>query len=118
MPTDILLDISGDILINDKADISLKYSIRQAVKIRLQWFFEEWRFAPELGLPYFEEVFVKNPIIERLRQIIREESMKADGVREVRDIFIDIDNKTRNAFINFVLVTEYGLYSEEVTINV
>jgi hypothetical protein len=46
---------------SETADISVGHSIRQDVKILLQCFLAEWRFAPGLGFPYFEEVFVKNP---------------------------------------------------------
>ena len=85
MPVDILLDSGGDILVNAAADITPQYSIRQDVKIRLQWFFEEWRFAPEYGVPYFDEVFVKNPNTERIAQIIREEASKVADVTEVKE---------------------------------
>jgi len=118
VPIDILLDNSGDILVSDTADITLKYSIRQAVKIRLQWFFAEWRFAPDFGLPYFDEVFIKNPVKTRIQQIVREEALKAEKVNEIRDVSVDIDNFTRNATIRFTIVTDYGSFGEEVTINV
>ena len=118
MPVDILLDSGGDISVNDTADIKIKYSVRQDVKIRLQWFFEEWRFGPEFGLPYFEEVFVKNPNVDHIAQIVREEAAKAEGVTEVRNVRVTYDNNTRNALIAFMLITEYGSFREEVTINV
>ncbi len=118
MPVDILLDSGGDILVNAAADITPQYSIRQDVKIRLQWFFEEWRFAPEYGVPYFDEVFVKNPNTERIAQIIREEASKVADVTEVKDVRVNYDEMTRNAVISFTMVTEYGTFTEEVKINV
>lgn len=118
MPTDILLDRGGDILVSDTADITPKYSVRQDVKIRLQWFFEEWRFAPEYGLPYFDEVFIKNPNTDRIAQIIREEAAKVTDVTEVRDVRVSYNKETRNAAISFTIITEYGTFTEEVKINV
>lgn len=117
MPVDILLDNGGDILVSEDAEISLKYSIRQDVKIRLQWFFEEWRFAPEYGLPYFEEVFVKNPNTDRIAQIIREEASKVADVTEVRGVQVTYNNNTRNAVIAFTIVTDHDTFTEEVKIN-
>ncbi len=118
MPTDILLDRSGDILVSDTADITPKYSVRQDVKIRLQWFFEEWRFAPDYGLPYFDEVFVKNPNTDRIAQLIREEAAKVTDVTEVRDVRVNYDKATRSAAISFTIITDYATFCEEVKINV
>lgn len=115
---DILLDSDGDIYINDSADLALRHSVRQDVKIHLKWFFSEWRFAPDFGVPYFEDVFIKNPNIDRIKQIVRDEAGKADDVKEVKNITINIDNITRNAVIGFSIVTDYGVFREELTINV
>ena len=118
MPIYILLDRDGDIAITESADIKVNYSIRQQVKILLLWFFEEWRFAPELGMPYFEEVFVKNPNTALIARIVRSEVLKADGVTEVRRVNVTADGKTRNAAIDFAFLTSEGEYREELSINV
>lgn len=118
MAVDILLDSGGDIIVNNAADITPKHSIRQDVKIRLQWFFEEWRFGPEFGLSYFEEVFVKNPSVDRIAQIIREEAAKAIGVTEIRDVRVNYNTDNRAAAITFIIVTDEGSFREELNINV
>ena len=82
---DILLTRDGDLHIDEWGDIKLTDSVRQAVRIRLQWFFNEWRFAPEYGVPYFEDVFIKNPDLLRIRRIVRDEAMSVEGVLEARD---------------------------------
>jgi hypothetical protein len=118
MTKDILLDNQGDIFIGETGDISVKHSVRQEVKILLQWFFAEWRFGPELGLPYYEEVFVKNPNTEMIARIVRTEALKADGVNEIRNVKVEVDRKTRGASIKFTIITDYGSFREEVAINV
>jgi hypothetical protein len=114
---DILLTKDGDIHIDEWGDISLTESIRQAVRIRLLWFFNEWRFAPPFGVPYWEEVLVKNPNVERIRRRIRDEVLTADGVLEVRNIRVDINPQTRVAQITFDIVTDTETYHEEVEIS-
>jgi len=114
--TDILLTRDGDLNINEWGDISLTESIRQAVRIRLLWFFQEWRFAPGLGVPYWEEILIKNPNITRIRRIIRDEAMSVDGVQDVRNIVIDINANTRNARFSFDLIISDETYREEVDI--
>jgi hypothetical protein len=118
LPKDILLDNSGDIYVGDTADISIKHSIRQDVKIRLQWFFDEWRFNPEAGIPYFEEVFLKNPNTDVIAQIFREEATKAEGVKEITNVSVVVDSKSRTATIKFTIITDYGSFKEEVSISV
>jgi len=113
---DILLTKDGDLNINGWGDITLTESVRQAIRIRLLWFFEEWRFAPELGIPYWEEVFIKNPNIARIRRIVRNEVLSVQEVQDVRNVQISIDNDTRNARITFDAVIDEEIYREEVDI--
>lgn len=58
----------------------------QAVRIRLLWFFDEWRLGPAFGFPYFENMFVKNPNETKLRYLLRETVMSVEGVTEVKEI--------------------------------
>lgn len=112
---DILLTPTGDLNITDHGDIQLTESVRQAIRIRLLWFFSEWRFA-SFGIPYFEEVFVKNPNIRRIRAIIRREVMSVREVRDIHNIRININQQNRAARISFTAVTDEETYREEVEI--
>jgi hypothetical protein len=116
MRDDLLLDNGGDLKINGNGDIVLTESMRQAVLIRLRWFFAEWRFAPEFGVPWFEDVLVKNPNDARIRRIIREECMQVDGVKDVRGVTLAVDSATREAVIYLKIITEEQTYAEEVKI--
>lgn len=113
---DILLTRDGDLNINGWGDITLTESVRQAVRIRLLWFFQEWRFAPGKGLPYFEEVFVKNPNIARIRRIIRREVLSVREAQDIKNIVIDTNNNTRVAHFSFDIVIDGEIYREEVEI--
>jgi len=77
---DILLNRDGDLYIGDDGDIAITDSVRQAVKIRLQWFLYEWKFYPDTGVPYFEDILVKNPSIDKIRGILRDEIMSVDDM--------------------------------------
>ena len=113
---DILLTPDGDLNINEWGDITLTNSVRQAIRIRLLWFFQEWRFAPSLGVPYWEEVLIKNPNISRIRSIMRGQIMSVEQVRDVRNLRIDVSSQTRIARISFEAVTDEETFSEEVDI--
>ena len=114
---DILLTLDGDLSIDEFGDISLTDSVRQAVRIRLLWFLEEWRFAPTFGVPYFESVFIKNPSLAQIRSIIRKEVISVDEVLDARNISIDFDRVKRTARITLDIVTAEETYREEVPIH-
>ncbi len=113
---DILLDGNGDLQITD-GDIALTDSVRQAVRVRLLWFFGEWRFAPQYGIPYFEDILIKNPDIEKIKQIVRSEALTVDEVIDVKNITVTVDKQTRSALIIIDIVTAEETYREEVLIN-
>ena len=115
---DILLNRDGDLHITETGDISLTQSVRQAVKIRLLWFFREWRFAPQNGVPYYEEILVKNPNLERIRRIVKNEVQSVAEVTAVRNIRVEYNNATRQARIFYFLVVGEETYREEVVIDV
>lgn len=115
---DILLTKDGDLFISETGDINLTDSVRQAVRIRLRWFFEEWRFSPKDGIPYFEVFLVKNPNIGRIRRIIRDEATSVDEVDDAKNITIDFDKPSRKAKISLDIVVGEETYREEVLIHV
>jgi hypothetical protein len=115
---DILLTKDGDISISETGDITLTDSIIQAVRIRLLWFFEEWRFAPDYGISYYEEILVKNPNTEQIKRLVRDEVMTVNEVSDVKNITVSIDRKTRKATVSLEIVTAEKTYREELLIDV
>lgn len=116
---DILLEDNGDIYINkETGDITLVSSIRQAVMIRLRWILGEWRLGPGIGLPWFEEILVKKPNVERIKTTLCKEILKTDGVLSAEITEFEIDNKTRVACVRFRILTTESDYWEEAEIYV
>ena len=113
---DILLQPDGDLLVSDNGDIVITDSVRQAIRIRLRWFFDEWRLGPTFGIPYYEEVFIKKPNENRIRQLVRDEIMSVEEVNDVKDITIKIDNGGRTASILYTAVTAEETFREEMMI--
>lgn len=113
---DLKLGSSGDLELTDLGDISQTDSIAQAVRVRLLWFFGEWRLSPDMGFPYFEYLFVKNPNETKLRHLIRETVMEVEGVTDVTDITFTVDKKQRTAAISITFTTDEETFREEVNI--
>lgn len=113
---DILLDADGDIKVSATGDISVTESIRQAVRVRLRWIYNEWRLGPELGFPWFEHVFVKNPNTIKIRQLIRDEIMKVNGITSAEVSSVAYDRARRAATFVYTCSVGEAVFREEVTL--
>jgi len=114
---DLLLTSDGDLDVDATGDISTTESVIQAVSVRLRWFSEEWRLGPSLGFPYFDEVFVKNPNLTKIKYLLRDLVLDVDGVSGVSSVEISTDLKERTAKISIVFTVDEETYQEEVNIN-
>lgn len=113
---DIMLDAGGDIEVSDIGDISITRSVRQAVLVRLRWIYGEWRLGPEIGFTWFEDVFNKNPNMVRIKQLIRDEIMKVNGVTAAEVTDASFDTKHRAATFVYVCSVGEETFREEVTL--
>ena len=111
---DILLDRSGDIDVTALGDIRVENSIRQAILIHLRWIHAEWRLGPEMGFKWFEEVFVKNPNTQTIRQLVREEILKVEGVKSAFVVSVEYDRAKRTAKFRYTASTDEETFREEV----
>ncbi|MCD7826356.1 MAG: hypothetical protein LUH14_10415 [Clostridiaceae bacterium] len=112
---DILLNEDGDLFFKE-ADIVLANSVRQKIKIRLKWFFQEWRWDDEAGVQYFEYLFIKNPDLDQVKELIEEQIFNVDEITEVNDVSVVIDSKSRKAVITYEAATDEETFKEEVVI--
>ncbi len=113
---DFKITPDGDLEITPVGDIVPTESVAQAVLIRLKWFLAEWRLGPTLGFPYFEEVFVKNPNLTKIRFLLRDLVQSVEGVTSVTKADIIPDPRTREAKIVTVFTVESEIYEREVKI--
>ena len=101
---DFKLTEDGDLELTEGGDILATESVCQAVRVRLLWFLNEWRLAPDMGFPYFEDVFVKNPSESKIRHLIRKTVMAVDEVTDVTEISFSMDVRTRSAAVAEVTI--------------
>lgn len=115
---DLRLTDDGDLYVNERGDIEITDAVIQAVKIRLRWFLGEWRINTDYGIPYYDEVFIKNPSTSVLEDRIRTEILTVDEVEAVNNVSISIDRNTRIADITFSITSGGEEKSGEVEISV
>lgn len=98
---DFLMADSGDLAIvnGDFALVSGVDETVQFIKQRLRLFLAEWFLDETLGLPYFDDVFIKNPNPAALDSIFKKYIINLPGVQELTAFSLDFDPATRNLTI-------------------
>lgn len=115
---DIALDkISHDLYLknNDLQLVSGSDHVIQHIKIRLQFFKNEWFLDTTPGVPFFEDIFTKNPNIPNIENIIKAHIIDTPEVEELLEFNSDFNNSTRQYTINFKVRSIYG--EEELVIS-
>ena len=113
---DFLLDSTGDLHISKDGNIAMRNSVAQKIRIKLLWFEGEWRWNKEKGMPYRENLFIKNPDTVQFESYIREKIFEVEEVTEVKEVVIINDVRTRTSQIRYVALTDYETIAEEVSI--
>lgn len=115
---DLLLDSGGDLKISDNGEITLTQSAAQAIKIRLKWFFNEWKFYPPFGVPYYEEILIKNPSKLQTEQLVREQILSVDEVQDVSELEVELNSYTRTMKVNFAALVNGEILRKEMMFDV
>lgn len=113
---DIMLDTEGDIFFTEEGDFLMKESVAQQIRIKVLWFAGEWRWDPDLGLPYREDLLIKNPNIASFENELRKAIFDVTEVVKVEDLSVVFDRKNRNALIKYTALTDLETIREEVEI--
>lgn len=115
---DVLLNYGGDLYLSRNGDIEFTDSVSQAIRIRLLWFLGEWRINKTFGMPYYDEVYIKNPSLTLLEDRIRREILTVDEVVSVESVNVAVDANERKATVRFVALTDKETIQEEVMLDV
>ena len=118
---DLELDSTRNLVVRN-SDLQFVYdgeAIAQAVGVRLRFFEGEWFLNLETGMPYFQEILVKNPNIALIKSYIRETILDTPGINEVADVTLAFNTATRILSVGFKATTDLGeLISENLKVEV
>ena len=104
---DLALDITtGDILIKDAALSIVRGddALLQHLALRLRFFLGEWFLDLRVGIPYFEDVLIKNPNLITVQGIFREAILETPGVASISRFDLDVDASTRIMTLDFTVI--------------
>mgnify|MGYP000366939685 CR=1 FL=1 len=113
---DLLLDIDTHDLKTDNYDISIvdgADSVKQHLKIRLLFFFNEWFLDGTQGIRYYDFIAVKNPDMAIIDGIIKATIAETPGVLEILEYQSEYNISLRSLTITFAVNTIYGIVGLE-----
>lgn len=114
---DIKLGLDGDIELNS-SDIRLVDSLAQSIRIKLLWFAGEWKFNPELGMPYYDDILAQYADMDTIARIFEDALSEIEGVSAVKSVSALFSRVDRALTVKFTVVTDTGdILKDEVSIN-
>ena len=86
----------------------------QKIRQRFKLFLGEWFLDQSLGVPWFTQVFVKNPNLDAIRALFRAELLKVPGIVSVGQIESSFVPATRTLSLAYVATYQTGAKLSEV----
>lgn len=107
---DLYLNANHDIALVG-ADLGLirdGEAVRQSADIRLQFFMEEWFLDLSAGMPWFQEILIKNPNIPAITEVFRAQLLAVPGILDIEQLGVDYTSSTRTLRVNWRATTDLG----------
>lgn len=102
------LDISNAELHLVEDEVDYPAAIAQELRIALWLHRGEWFLNVLVGVPYLDQVFVKNPALGALHVLFTRAILSVPGVLEINELTLDFDNSSRLLSIAFDVRTQNG----------
>ena len=114
-------------VINPLTNAPVKYSIwpinnadkiAQQIKMNLLSFLGEWFLDVTYGVPYLEEILVKNPRMASVETILRSHISSVPDVIRIDHLGLSWDRQKRYLFVEFACTTNLGPIKESVKLEI
>jgi len=80
----------------------------QHLRNRFKFFKGEWFLDGRLGIPFFEEVYIKSPRLNFLRALFRKVIETTTDINRVDSMTLSLNTGTRTLTLTFVAILEDG----------
>lgn len=91
-----LLIKNGDLVLTTNSD-----AVKQHVTQRLRMFTGEWFLNLSEGVPYFQNILVKNPNPDIVDSLLKDTILSTPGVDELLSFNLDYDAALRTLIVDF-----------------
>ncbi len=111
-------DSSGDLVV-DKGQLVLveeREELEQHLAQRLRTFLGEWFLDTTIGIPYFDDILVKQPNVNVVDTLFIDEILGTPGIIRLLEFNSDLTSDTRQLSIDFIAESVDGIidFSGEV----
>jgi hypothetical protein len=103
---------AGDLALNEDGDLVILEDIaylRQKLAVRFKFFLGEWFLDLRQGIPYYRDIFVKNPNLDVIRSLFRRVILGTPGVLSLPRFELQYDEAARRAHFDFQAVCRGGM---------
>jgi len=101
---------------NDLALVRDADKLVQKLKQRLLFFQGDWFLDTSAGLPYFSDIFVKQPNINDVDSIFKVEIVETEDVQELLSFTSSFENDVRKYSLKFSVGSPFGIIEFEQSI--
>jgi hypothetical protein len=91
--------------------------VAQQIKITLLAFLGEWFLDVNFGVPYLEEILIKNPRLTTVESILRSKIMAVPDVLRITFFSMDFDRQKRDLRVEYHCNTLLGAIKDSVMLN-
>jgi len=92
--------------------------VAQQIKMNLLSFLVEWFLDVTYGVPYLEEILVKNPRMASVETILRSHISSVPDVIRIDHLGLSWDRQKRYLFVEFACTTNLGPIKESVKLEI
>lgn len=100
---DILVENFDFVILNDGID-----RVVQDLRIRLWFFLGEWFLNISAGVPFYQDIKIKNPDLNAIEAIFKEVIFNTDDVLEIISFDLDFNSAQRKMTVQFEVNTTFG----------
>ena len=116
---DLALDEEGQgditLAVGDLVLTSGLTGLRQSIAIRQRFFRGEWFLNLLAGIPYYQDVLIKNPDPGVLRSVFRADLLDTPGVLDVISLRLTRDAAARELNVQWRVSSDFGELGSEIT---
>ena len=91
--------------------------VAQKVKTKLLFYRGEWFLDITIGVPYFQQVFVKPALIGTIESLIKSQIINTEGVNKLTSFSSNFDRNDRKFSVSFTAETVYGEIRKDISIS-
>jgi hypothetical protein len=111
LPQDLQLNLATNDLIFSNGDILLVKglpAVQQQLSLTLKTFLGEWFLDEQIGVPYFQQIFVKRPSVTLIETVFRSAILACPGIAEIDSLKFTLNRESREGRVDFKARTDWG----------